>query len=124
GGTNAHVVLEEAPPAPMAAPGEERPELLVLSARSAAALERATDNLARHLASHPDLDLADVVHTLRQGRRSFGHRRLLVCRDTADAAAALAERDPERLLDGADELRERPVVFLLPGQGAQHVDMG
>jgi amino acid adenylation domain-containing protein len=123
GGTNAHAVLEEAPPAPAAAPARGL-ELLVLSARSAAALDAATGNLARHLEENPGLDLADVAYTLETGRRAFGHRRMLVCRDTADAAAALTARDPRRLLGGVAAERERPIVFLLPGQGAQHVNMG
>src|SRR6201999_4036407 len=67
GGTNAHVVLEEAPALP--ASGPSRPAaLLLLSARSAAALERASENLARFLDVHPESDLADVAHTLPVGR--------------------------------------------------------
>jgi amino acid adenylation domain-containing protein len=123
GGTNAHVVLEEAPRAAPAAAARPA-EILLLSARSAEALEVATDNLARHLETHPDLDLADVAYTLQTGRHSFDHRRMLVGRNTADTIAVLKKRDPERLLSSVAEGRERSVVFLLPGQGAQHVNMG
>jgi acyl transferase domain-containing protein/NADP-dependent 3-hydroxy acid dehydrogenase YdfG/acyl carrier protein len=128
GGTNAHLILEEAPaPPPAAAPA--RPwQLLLLSARSAEALEAATDNLADHLADRPALDaagLADVAHTLHAGRTVFRHRRALVARDAADAAEALRRRDPARLLAAADaeDPRERPVAFLFPGQGTQHPGM-
>ncbi|MBV9774812.1 MAG: non-ribosomal peptide synthetase, partial [Gemmatimonadetes bacterium] len=84
GGTNAHVVLEQAPdPEPS---GPSRPwQILVLSARTPAALEAATDRLARHLTTHPEHKLADVAHTLRVGRRRFAHRRVLLCRGREDA---------------------------------------
>ncbi len=123
GGTNAHVVLEEAPAA--VAPGPSRPwQLLALSARTASALETATDNLARHLDEHQEQDLADVAYTLQVGRKSFPHRRVLLCRDRAGASAALRGRDARSVRTQAVEARDRPVVFLFPGQGAQHVGMG
>jgi amino acid adenylation domain-containing protein len=127
GGTNAHVVLEEAPPAGPS--GRSRPwQLLTLSARTATALEAMTENLARHLAEPPldrqDDHLADIAYTLQVGRKSFPHRRVLVCRDRAAAAAALLGRDPGAVRTQAVEARDRPVVFLFPGQGAQHVGMG
>ncbi len=123
GGTNAHVVLEEAPrPAPS---GPSRPwQLLVLSARTATALESATENLRRHLEESPEADLADIGFTLQAGRRAFGHRRILVCRDATDAAANLASLDPTRVHTSTHEPREQPLVFLFPGQGAQHAGMG
>jgi amino acid adenylation domain-containing protein len=123
GGTNAHVVLEEAPPAGPSGPS--RPwQVLALSARTASALDTATDNLARHLLEQPEQELADIAYTLQIGRKSFVHRRVLVCRDRAAAAAALRDRDPGSVRTQAVAARERPVVFLFPGQGAQHVGMG
>jgi acyl transferase domain-containing protein/acyl carrier protein len=128
GGTNAHVILEEAPPAAGAAAGAPaRPwQLLLLSARSAAALETATAALADHLAGAPAASLPDVAYTLQAGRTVFRHRRALVCRDAADAVSALRSGGPARLIGGADvdDPRDRPVVFLFPGQGAQYVGMG
>jgi amino acid adenylation domain-containing protein len=126
GGTNAHVVLEEAPPpAPTPRGIAARPwQLLTLSARSESALEVASDNLARHLLDHPEQDLADVAFTLQVGRRAFAHRRVLLGRDRAAAAAALAARDPKMVRTQVQEARDRPVVFLFPGQGAQHPGMG
>jgi amino acid adenylation domain-containing protein len=120
GGTNAHLVLEEAPePAPSSPP---RPfELLLLSARSAAALERATDNLAGKV---EDYNVSDVAWTLQAGRRRFAHRRMLVCRDGADAAEALRARDPQRLLGAAEETADRGVAFLFPGLGDHYPGMG
>ena len=122
GGTNCHMVLEEAPEPSSA--GEARPwELLVLSARTPSALEHATTNLARHLASHPEQDLADVAYTLGVGRKVFPCRRMLVCSDRDDAVIALEAREPERLVSAQQEVSCRPVAFLFPGQGAQHLGM-
>jgi len=123
GGTNAHVVLEEAPPRP--APAAARAEqLLVLSARSRAALDAATANLRHHLEEHPESDLADVAFTLQAGRRGFAHRRALVARDRNDALRLLGSLDPKRV--ATEETAREPVsvAFLFPGQGVQHVNMG
>ena len=121
GGTNAHAVLEEAPAVAARRTGSRPWQLLALSARTAPALEEATANLATHLERHPEVELADVAHTLQVGRRRFEHRRVLVCRDVQDAREALAAR---RLLSEVGDGSRRSVAFLFPGQGAQHVDMG
>jgi phthiocerol/phenolphthiocerol synthesis type-I polyketide synthase E len=124
GGTNAHVILEEAPATE--APAASRPwQLLVLSARSGEALDQASENLLAWLREAEDDRLADAAFTLRAGRAVFRHRRAVVCRDRVDAIAALESRDPARVLtfSDAEDQRERPVVFLFPGQGAQHLDM-
>jgi amino acid adenylation domain-containing protein len=123
GGTNAHVVLEEAPAPEPARPA--RPwQLLVLSAKSATALDRATFRLAEHLRDRPELPLADVAYTLQVGRKAFQHRRALLCRDLPEAADALESLDPERVLTLIATPGEHPVAFLFPGQGAQYLDMG
>lgn len=120
GGTNAHIILEESPPAP--SPVVSRgARLLVLSAKTSAALEAATSNLGEHLKTHADL--ADVAYTLQVGRKEFAHRSILVCHDADEAAAAIAERAPERLLTNFQEPRHRPNVFMFPGQGAQYAGM-
>lgn len=122
GGTNAHVVLEEAPAVGASGPG--RPcHLLALSAATEAALETMTTNMAAHLSQRPDLNPADLAYTLQVGRRPLRWRRTLVYRDLADAAQALAARDPRQVLTAPCEAGRRPVAFLFPGQGAQYVEM-
>ena len=124
GGTNAHVVVEEAPaPEPS---GPSRPwQLLVLSARTESALGRAAERLADHLESHPDLPLADVAFTLARGRKAFEARQALVCRDAADAVAVLRGEAPRRVALGtAKPGTPRPVAFLFPGIGDHYVGMG
>ncbi len=125
GGTNAHAIVEEAPAPPP--PGPSRPwQLLVLSAKTPAALEEATAKLADHLKQTPELHPADVAYTLSIGRKAFDHRRILVCRDTRDAAARLGNPASGPLFTRADTLepRPRPVVFILPGQETPYVNLG
>ncbi len=124
GGTNAHLVLEQAPEPAPTTPG--RPwQLLLLSARSRAALDAATANLARWLERHPEADLADVAYTLQTGRQAFSWRRGLVCRDAAEARRELAERAPgesEGHTAFLESGRRARAVFLLPGEGAADPD--
>ena len=123
GGTNAHAILEEAPPRSASGPSR-RWQLLLLSGNTPAALAAQRDRLAEHLFQHPEASLADVAFTLRVGRRRLPHRGWATCRgeDLDDAVAALT--DPERFQTAAQEGRDRPVIFLFPGQGAQHPNMG
>jgi acyl transferase domain-containing protein/acyl carrier protein len=123
GGTNAHVVVEEAPP-PAGRAAETGPHLLVLSARTPAALDRQSADLAAHLRAHPDAPLGDVAWTLQAGRRAFPHRRAVVARGAADAADALASPQRPPAITGTFEGEARPVAFLFSGQGSQHLRMG
>ncbi len=123
GGTNAHVVLEEAPPVQPSKPARDW-QLLLISARTSSALDAATAKLCEHLKANPDLNLADVAWTLQTRRHTFDHRRMLVCRNQADAVDALGEGTPKRLLSEEVKVRNRSIVFMFPGQGAQYVNMG
>ncbi|CAM4337192.1 type I polyketide synthase [Corallococcus exiguus] len=122
GGTNTHVILEEAPKTAAPAPSRRAWHVLPLSARTPAALDAATERLAAHLDANPNVSLADVAYTLQVGRHAHEHRRAVVVKDVADAKAAL--RDARRLLGGSGTNTRRPVVFLFSGQGSQYVDMG
>ncbi len=123
GGTNAHVVLEEAPA--LEPTNKGRPaQLLVLSAKSATALEQATTNLREHLRVHREIDLADTAYTLQVGRRRFTHRRMLVCRSVEDADGILGKVEPKGGVITHAQENESPVMFLFPGQGSQHINMG
>lgn len=89
GGTNAHVVLEEAPPLPPRPTPDAGPRLLAVSARSDRALRDLAGRLADALARPDAPDLADAEYTLRVGRRGFAHRRAVVADDHATAVAGL-----------------------------------
>ncbi|MEO8097296.1 MAG: SDR family NAD(P)-dependent oxidoreductase [Acidobacteriota bacterium] len=120
GGTNAHVVLEEPPGRAVSAPSRRPFSLLTLSAKTATALDAATERLTSHLRRHPELPAYDVAYTLHTGRSSFQYRRA-VLRDTPKAAAETAE---ERYSIVSGEARkDHSVAFLFPGQGSQYVGM-
>ncbi len=122
GGTNAHVILEEAPSRP-STPSHRSHHVVPLSARTSLALESATDNLVEHLQRDTDPDLADAAFTLQVGRHQFSLRRVVVCGEKKEASRYLETRDGKRVFTGAIETGNRPVAFLLTGQGAQHIDM-
>ena len=121
GGTNAHVVVEEAPAVDPSRNAREF-QLLLLSAKTPTALDAAAANLAQHLKNHNELNLADVAYTLQIGRRPFEHRRFIVARNTADAIRALEARDSKQV--GVVKQGRPSVVFMFPGQGAQYCGMG
>lgn len=122
GGTNAHLVIEEAPV--LEASGVSRTsQLLALSAKTATALDQMTENLTAYLQENPHVDLADVAYTLLRGRKRFSHRRSLVCKDGDDALSVLRAVDSKRVRSQFREQDATEVVFMFPGQGSQHANM-
>jgi len=115
GGTNAHVILEEAPTQAPSGSTSRPWQLLVISAKTPSALETATARLARYLDQHQDVKFADVAYTLSQARRAFKHRRMLVCQNLEEARTELGST--------GDAQEQRTVVFMFSGQGAQYVNM-
>ena len=123
GGTNAHAVLEEAPPRAASEDSIFPFQPLVISAKSKAALDGQAARLAAHLRAHPEQPLADVAYTLKEGRRAFEKRRVIVA-ETHDEAARLLEGADTRRVFNHDFLGENPeVVFMFPGGGAQYAGM-
>ncbi|HEU5473872.1 MAG TPA: SDR family NAD(P)-dependent oxidoreductase [Actinophytocola sp.] len=125
GGTNAHVVLEEPEPVDRESRPPARPhQVLVWSARTAAAATAATERLAAAMSSdEPEVDLADVAYTLQVGRKVFHERRAAVVADGADAANALGSEAAHRVLARADASTGRGVGFLLAGVGEHYKGM-
>lgn len=124
GGTNAHIILEEAPAPISTAPPLPPLHLLHISARSPAALEALTARIAIALAGPLPGTIADIAFTLRAGRRSFCQRRMIVCRDAEDARDALATMDQSRVWTGECLGNAPRVAFLLSGEDAQYIGMG
>lgn len=123
GGTNAHIILEEAP-APQPLPNGRPWTLILLSAKTPTALETSAQNLARFLQDHPAASLADTAYTLQLGRKTMPFRKMLVARSTDGVSEALASPgSPEIKTLHAGE-HNRPVVFMFSGQGFQYLNMG
>ncbi|TFI53959.1 SDR family NAD(P)-dependent oxidoreductase [Mastigocladus laminosus UU774] len=128
GGTNVHLVLEEAPVVERGSRGAGKQgrkyHLLLLSAKTESALATATQNLRQHLTLHPDINLADVAYTLQVGRRDFSHRRILICSDVQDAIRALNQPASQQAVTQLQELGTRSVAFIFLGIDALYADMG
>ena len=120
GGTNAHVVLEQAPPIPLAEP-TVRPQILVVSAPTEAVLASSRARLAEALTETPDLELRDVAFTLQSGRRAFEKRAAVVCGSLDQGADRL--RDSGEIIAASAREGSIETAFLLPGQGSQHPGM-
>ncbi|MBT9588632.1 acyltransferase domain-containing protein [bacterium] len=130
GGTNAHLVLEEAPEVEEIREHPGQPDLLTLSARSDAALRDLAESYAGFLAQGPHASLADICFTANTGRTHFGHRLALAANSTAALAQKLAGFQAGTETPGVthglvQERSSQPkIAFLFSGQGSQHVDMG
>lgn len=125
GGTNAHVIVEEFVEMRDIGSVPTRPrQLLVLSAKTASALENATTNLVNHLKQHPDLNLVDVAYTLAVGRQDCNYRRIVVCQNHHDAVQVLDTKDLQRIFTSSIKPSNQQVVLMFPGQGSQYVNMG
>jgi acyl transferase domain-containing protein len=122
GGTNAHVIVEEAPPVEVSG---ESPlwKILPISARTEEALEIATDRFADFLEAHPEADFADVAFTLQQGRKEFEHRRIVAAKSAEQAALLLRSREAGRVFTAVCNRSPSPLAFMFPGQAAQRVNM-
>ncbi len=123
GGTNVHIILEQAPPPSPSTPSSSW-QLLPLSARTLKSLDRQKENLRQDLQRHNQSPLADIAYTLQTGREHFQHNYFLLARSTEQAAdilsMGLSKLTSGTLWDG----EERQVVFMFPGQGAQFAGMG
>lgn len=118
GGTNAHLILEEAPAQKPASP-ENKPYLLTLSAKTETALKGNMARLLRHLQENKTDSLADIAYTLQVGRGAFPYRKALVCTHRQEAIEALSSSKTTRVPS-----RVGSVVFLFSGQGSQYLNMG
>jgi amino acid adenylation domain-containing protein len=123
GGTNAHVVLEEAPAATDVGPSRA-PHLLLLSAKNRDAVDRGALALAEWLRDAPaTVDLADLAYTLQTRRTHFAHRRIVVAATREEAVAALAAPADAAAARTVDRTGTA-LAFVFPGQGTQYVGMG
>lgn len=123
GGTNAHLILEEAP---LREPSDSsRPwQLIPLSAKSFTALETMRKQLGMYLEQHMTVPLADVAHTLQKGRVALSHRHVFVCREVREGIENLERPLSDTLFSHFQESETRSLAFMFSGQGTQYVHMG
>lgn len=123
GGTNAHVVLEAFQRPELGAHPTRPQQLVMLSARSKAALDAATSRLAAFLRRAPETPLADAAYTLAVGRRAFAHRRFVVAADSPGAVELLESLAPVRTGTAQAPDRSPRILYMMPGQGSQSPGM-
>jgi len=133
GGSNAHLILEEAP---RRTPGKvsqaPKHQLILLSAKTQSALEKMTENLVNFLKenrgnhenpTNPGPTLTDAAYTLQVGRQAFRYRRMLVCAALQEAVSELSSLSG-KVHTFRTKTEDPPIIFIFPGQGAQYVNMG
>lgn len=122
GGTNAHVILEEAPP-PTLESQSRSSQLLLLSAKSPGALQLFSTALSNFFHNNPETSLADAAYTLATGRKHFGYRRIAVCENVLQAAEALSSEEMNSIDSSAVAGGSDNIVFMFSGQGSQYINM-
>ena len=121
GGTNAHLILEEAPAAEPPSVSRDS-QVIVFSGRTEEVLDEMRSNLTGFFAATADMSIADAAYTQAVGRARFPHRAAFVCRSAADATAALCRSPAPSSRSCTPAAAE--IVFMFPGQGAQYAGMG
>jgi amino acid adenylation domain-containing protein len=131
GGTNAHIVLEEAPPrSTVAAQGiatQQPVQVFPVSAKTKSGLQRRMQQLAEMLSdcpATPENAVHDIATTLQQGRDAQQHRGLVVATSATEAAQKFDRGKMPDVMMGKSTASDREIVFMFPGQGAQYVRMG
>jgi acyl transferase domain-containing protein/SAM-dependent methyltransferase len=127
-GTNAHIVLEEAPEAAVASATAREVALLTLSARTPTALRSLAQRFAEHLDESPETSLADICYTASAGRTALEERLTLIGRSASELAGELARfgRDEPSAVETERVTATEPpeIAFLFTGQGSQYAGMG
>ena len=123
GGTNAHLILQEASKR-VSQPGKRPFQLLPLSAKNKVSLDALSRELGVSLENNKAFELADVAGTYQQGRDAFEYRRVVVASDTEDAARCLEGLEPGRIISGHAQSEAQSLAFLFAGGGSQYPNMG
>ena len=123
GGTNAHIVLEEAPLRDVSSSPSREWQILPYSARTETARATMATNLADHLREATDVPLADAAYTLQTGRLAHTYRGVVVATSHTDAANRLEDTTPGFRAVGTASGATPTVAFLFAGGGSQHPAM-
>jgi acyl transferase domain-containing protein/NADP-dependent 3-hydroxy acid dehydrogenase YdfG/acyl carrier protein len=124
GGTNAYLILEEAPES-SDRDSIKSPNIFLLSAKNEEALNQSTKNLFGFLRDNEEVEINNVAYTLQEGRKTFNNRRFFVCKDKKEATEILGQENSKQLFTGKPiSGSKRPVIFLFPGIGDHYVGMG
>ncbi len=123
GGTNAHIILEEAPLPEKSGPSRDC-QLLLFSAKSKGALESMIRNFGTFLDKYNHVNLADCAFTLKTGRQSFSYRKMITGRSHKEISEKISQMSHPFPIITVDTTRKPSLVFMFPGQGNQYIGMG
>ncbi|MGN7610530.1 beta-ketoacyl synthase N-terminal-like domain-containing protein [Magnetococcales bacterium HHB-1] len=123
GGTNAHVIVSEAPEPQQIEEDHTDWHLLLLSARNPQVREQQQINLYNHLQTNPETPLSAIAYTLQAGRHAFLDRQIILCQNRRQAEALLTHPAPPHVFQQVAPKEEPPVIFLFPGQDSLHIHM-
>jgi phthiocerol/phenolphthiocerol synthesis type-I polyketide synthase E len=122
GGTNAHIILEEAPENPII-PLQDREQLLLVSSVTGKGLSMNLQKTLNFVIGNPELNLSDLVYTMGVGRKHFGYRKSLVFTNRQELIDSL-----QSVIQKPSGIRSKNiqegVAFVFPGQGTQYVNVG
>lgn len=122
GGTNAHIILEEAPEPEPSSIGKSY-QILLFSGKTAEALQKNIHKFTSWIQDNRNKNLADIAYTLQTGRTPFAYRAALGCKDLNEAITALTNETWKTNELPIDEKNVRSVIFMFQGQGTQYVNM-
>ena len=122
GGTNAHLIVEEAP-LPKPSGVSIRKQIVTLSAKTSSALDQATDNIAKYLKQNHESNTADVAFSLNIGRREYRHRKVFICPNSSEARDIFNTNNKELSFSNIVRYNDRSLVFLFPGEITDYVNM-
>jgi amino acid adenylation domain-containing protein len=123
GGTNAHLILGEAPQPPETPPSDKKCQILTLSAKTPGSLAARAEDMQKYLTDHEDASFPNAAFTLAVGRVPMRCRAAIVCADTQEASRLLREPDSAHIFSGVTSKSGMRIAFLFPGQGSQYIDM-
>lgn len=129
GGTNAHIIIEEAAGTPPPTPSATATQLLVISGKTEAALQRNAQNIGAFLQNEKQTsgkidNLQNIAYTLQAGRNHYAHRLFIVAEDTVQTATTLQQFDTRKFRTKVIGKQTKKVAFMFPGGGAQYTNMG
>ena len=123
GGTNAHVILEEAPDRTKSSSSRDF-QLVVISGKTESSLNQNIRNLIDHLKTDTRETLPDIAYTLQIGRQTFGYRKFVVCNSKDGAIQALNQKLSSKSSEYVAGNSKAQTIFMFSGQGSQYVNMG
>lgn len=115
GGTNAHVIVEEAPETEKSGAGRKY-KIVTISAKSESALEKSTENLLKHMKKNSSTNISDVTFTLSSGRGNFNYRKAIVCSDSGELIKILESSDETKIKKFFQKPKEQSAAFIFAGE--------